>query len=225
MFGTRPEPLTVTCLCLTRNRRRFLPRAICSFMEQAYEHRALLILADGEDISDLVPDDPRIKLKLLPEHLRPKTIGEKRNLGCSMVDTDLICHWDDDDWSAPGRISDQVHRITESMMAVTGYRSLDFECEDGGWFRYTADPGVQWAFGTSLMYRRDWWNSHRFNRDQVGEDNAFVNQAVAMRQFIATDANNLMVGAVHSGNTSKKVLEGRPWKRIEPLSPQGFCRV
>ena len=51
----------VTCLCLTRNRRGFLPRAIECFVAQTYEERELLIVDDGDDsIADLAPADWRI---------------------------------------------------------------------------------------------------------------------------------------------------------------------
>ncbi len=53
----------VTCLCLTRNRRAWLPRAIGCFLAQTYEERELLIVDDGDEgVTDLVPDDPRIRV-------------------------------------------------------------------------------------------------------------------------------------------------------------------
>jgi hypothetical protein len=225
MPGAGSEPLTVTALCLTRNRRRFLSRAIQCFLDQGYPYCRMIVLADGEDVRDLMPDDHRVSLVTTPEDRRPGTIGEKRNLGCSLITSELICHWDDDDWSASGRITDQVNRIMESNAAVVGYRSLAFYREDGTWHRYTADVGVQWAFGSSLMYRRDWWERHQFPCEQVGEDNDFVGQAANVRQLLAVESRDLMVGTIHAGNTSRKTVVGRPWKQIEPLTPAGFCIV
>jgi glycosyltransferase involved in cell wall biosynthesis len=55
----------------------------------------MLILADGEDVKDLVPSDERIRLIHLAES---RSIGEKRNFGCERSSGEIICHWDDDDW-------------------------------------------------------------------------------------------------------------------------------
>jgi hypothetical protein len=46
----------VTCLCLTRNRPEWLPKAIKSFQSQTYRRRELMILADGQDVRHLVPE-------------------------------------------------------------------------------------------------------------------------------------------------------------------------
>ena len=42
------EAPLVTCVCLTRNRREFLPRAIECFLAQTYEPRELLVLNDDK---------------------------------------------------------------------------------------------------------------------------------------------------------------------------------
>src|SRR5690348_4458021 len=96
----------VTCLCLTRNRREWLPQAIVCFQLQTYEHRELLIVADGDDVSDLVPqEDSRIRLVCSGSRL---TIGAKRNYGCAHACGEIIAHWDDDDYSAQQRLTEQV---------------------------------------------------------------------------------------------------------------------
>lgn len=203
--------LSITCLCLTRNRRGWLERAIKCFLGQSYEKRKLLILADGEDISDLVPDDPRISLVTFPEDGRPSTIGEKRNVGCAMVDTDLICNWDDDDFNSPGRIEDQVQRMVATGCQVTGYRVLRFK--DGPhWWEYAGVPG--WAAGTSLCFRREWWEKHPFPQIHVGEDNEFVRIANDAGVLVTSDGGAFITAAIWMGNTSKKCTTGPTWKKI-----------
>ena len=92
-----------------------------------------MILADGQDVRHLVPEhDPRVRLIHLagwPE------IGAKRNYGCERAAGDVIAHWDDDDYSAPERLADQVQRLLESGKAVTGFHSMRFT--DGvRWWKY-----------------------------------------------------------------------------------------
>ena len=159
----------VTCLCLTRNRLEWLPKAIESFQRQTFRHSELMILADGQDVSHLVPaDDPRIRLIHLDG--RPE-IGAKRNYGCARAAGDVIAHFDDDDYSAPGRLADQIARLLESGKAVTGFHSMRFT--DGlRWWKYEGTRN--YALGTSLCYRRSWWREHSFPAIQIGEDNAMV---------------------------------------------------
>lgn len=205
---------TITALCLTRNRKTWLPRAIECFKAQTYAHKKLLILADGEDVSSVVPNDPRISLVTLLEDERPKTIGHKRNVGCAMIETDLICHWDDDDWSAPERMADQARRLTESGLSVTGYQDLEFR---DGPRRHVYHGAILWAAGTSLMYKRTWWEQHPFMCVDIGEDNDFVDKARGHKQIIVSPGGDLMWAAIHMGNTSKKTTDGHMWTELPRL--------
>jgi glycosyltransferase involved in cell wall biosynthesis len=159
-------------------------------------------------VRDLLPaDDDRIRLIHLAE---PRTVGEKRNFGCEQVDSDVICHWDDDDYSAPGRLADQLQRLRESGKAVTGYSAMRFT--DGErWWQYRGEAG--YVLGTSLCYRRDWWHAHPFQAKQVGEDNDFVYEAQSCRELAAADGNEFMHATNHAGNTSPRMI-GDNWKLL-----------
>jgi O-antigen biosynthesis protein len=199
----------VTCLCLTRNRPEWLLKAIASFQKQTYRHSELMILADGQDVRRLVPEhDPRIRLIHLdgwPE------IGGKRNYGCERAAGDVIAHFDDDDYSAPGRLADQVQRLLESGKAVTGFHSMRFT--DGvRWWKYEGTRN--YALGTSLCYRRAWWQAHRFPAIQIGEDNAMVAAAWNADQLSTSDAGDLMYASIHAGNTSPRRMLGDNWKSL-----------
>ena len=198
----------VTCLCLTRNRPEWLPKAIESFQRQTFRRRELMILADGQDVSHLVPaGDPRIRLIHLDG--RPE-IGAKRNYGCTRAAGAVIAHFDDDDYSAPGRLADQIERLLDSGKAVTGFHSMRFT--DGvRWWKY---EGIRnYALGTSLCYRHSWWREHPFPAIQVGEDNAMVATAHAAGQLVTADAGDLMYATNHAGNTSPRKL-GDNWKPL-----------
>ena len=198
----------VTCLCLTRNRLDWLPKAIRCFQQQTYPKRELLILADGQDVGHLVPEhDQQIRLIHLagsPE------IGAKRNYGCERAAGEIIAHFDDDDHSAPGRLADQVERLLETGKAVTGFHSMRFT--DGiRWWKYEGTRN--YALGTSLCYWRAWWKDHPFPTLQIGEDNAMVAAAHAAGQLVTADAGDLMYATNHAGNTSPRKL-GDNWKPI-----------
>jgi O-antigen biosynthesis protein len=195
----------VTCLCLTRNRRQWLPQAIESFRQQTYRFAELLILADGEDVRDLVPDDERIRLI----HLEgPIQIGDKRNYGCERARGGTVAHFDDDDYSAPGRLADQLARLDASGKNVTGYHSMRFT--DGErWWKYKGT--FNFALGTSLVYRTDWWRRNRFGSVQIGEDNDFVSEAFDAGELATADARDLMHATIHAGNTSPRSM-GRSYE-------------
>lgn len=196
-----------TCLCLTRNRRNWLPKAIDCFISQTYKNAELLIVADGDDVFDLLPDDDRIRLIHLGE---TRNIGEKRNFGCSRAAGEVICHWDDDDYSAPDRLAHQIGMLGESGLVVTGFHSMKFT--DGtNWWKYQGKSN--YSLGTALCYRRDWWQAHPFKPMAVGEDNEFVYAAQAAGQIVSEDAGDLMHATIHPNNTSPRMIADN-WEKL-----------
>ena len=203
----------VVAVCLTFDRPgRWLTQAILCFLKENYENREMLIAEDapGDGTSGVRQDtyyDSRISWIMCPPGL---TIGAKRNLACSHAHGDILCVWDDDDFSAPGRIQDQVDRLQLSGKAVTGYRTMRFT--DGQkWWTYHGVP--DFALGTSLCYRRDWWESHPFPDKHIQEDCHFVYAAQDARQIVVAEAGDLMHATIHAGNTScrsTKDKDGNP---------------
>lgn len=198
----------VTAICLTRNRRQWLPKAIEHFKRQTYPNKRLLIVADGETVRDLVGEDPNITLLEIEDGY---TIGAKRNFACSQAVGDIICHWDDDDFSEGNRIHDQVDRLVASGRAVTGYSEMYFTDGATWWTFKRRNP---FAIGTSLCYLRAWALEHPFPLKMVGEDDAFVKEAKEQKQLTSVPAGLMMVASVHPGNTSARGFhnaEERNW--------------
>jgi O-antigen biosynthesis protein len=213
------------------SRAAFLPRAIDSFLAQDYENRELLILAcvaDFEALDALIPLDARIRAIPRLPHWFP-TLGEVRNHACREAAGGIICHFDDDDWSAAGRLSDQVERLQLSGKAVTGYHSLVFrELRDvrlleagvlratSGWWQWRSAERA--AAGTSLCFRRDWWENHPFPAVESGEDDQFWEAAVLRDAAISVEGRDLMYATNHHGNISGRMTGGIEWEEI-PASP------
>ena len=221
--------MKVTCLCLTRNRRNWLPQAIQCFLNQTYQDRELLIVSDGEHIRDLIPEVPGlIRHIVVPDQT---LIGTKRNIGCDLSSGDLIAHWDDDDFSGPQRLDKQVPRLAAGSISVTGYHSLPFT--DGtNWWQYSGTP--DFAIGASLLFRRSWWERNPFEARQVGEDNAFVRRARDNRQILGVDDEGTMAITIHPGNTcarSHLTPRASNWKQIsapaiaEQMQGEAACSV
>lgn len=205
--GMSDQPL-VTCLCLTRNRRQWLPLAIRYFQEQTYPNKEMLIIADGESVADLAVGDG-VRLVEIEEG---RKIGDKRNIGCSLAAGEFIATWDDDDFSAAGRLADQVGRLQETGKSVTAYSTMYFCNGNGEWWLFDSQKR---GIGTSLFYRKSFWQDHQFlSKRQVGEDNDFVHVSMFHKQFETFDGGLLMAATIHEGNTSPRNLTPPQWKRV-----------
>lgn len=153
----------------------------------------------------------------------PGLIGVKRNRMCERAAGKVIVHFDDDDWSHPDRIASNVALLGRGF-EVAGFHSMLFHDGVGCW-RYSHKP--PYALGTSLCYRKSYWQDHRFPEVNEGEDNDFVFRAARACVLVSVDAGHLMVARIHSGNTSKKATHnGDAYKPvgIEQL-PEGYAWV
>jgi O-antigen biosynthesis protein len=210
------DPPLVTCIMpTTADRRAFVPQAIRSFLRQDYPHCELLVLDDGATpVAYCVPSHDRIRYLRLDGK---RTIGAKRNLACEQARGDLIVHWDDDDWYPPTRVSRQVRAMIDGDADVCGSSSLFFydPSVDRAWeYRYEGG-GVSWVAGTTLAYRRRFWQAHRFPEIQVGEDAQFIWSGKGAKVCDLRDST-LSIAMVHSANTSAKQTDGCFWHAQPP---------
>ncbi len=199
------EP-TVCCVLLTRDRPAMAARAVESFRAQTYRAKRLLIYDTGdssvEDLADLIgisPDEQEITItesKHINHHGKDKTIGYLRNRAnhAAGEDSDIIAHMDDDDWSHPNRLAEQVALLQSSGAECVGYtQALFWDTripEIGGQFAsahefegfyswprneawlYTS-PHAKTALGGTLCYWRSTWERKHFQDLRHGEDTAW----------------------------------------------------
>jgi glycosyltransferase involved in cell wall biosynthesis len=206
-------PPLVSCIMPTANRAPLVARAIAYFLRQDYHRRELLILDDGDDAVDaLVPADPRIRYVRLAARL---PLGEKRNRGCELARGAVIAHWDDDDWYAPTRLSEQVRHLRRAGADVCGPgRLLCFDPARALAWRY--QHAAPWVAGSGLCYRRAAWRDTPFAGIDVGEDTRFVYDRPAGGVLVLRD-ERLLAGLVHPANTSPKRTSGPGWRQ-RPLA-------
>jgi predicted O-methyltransferase YrrM len=201
----------VSCIMPTRDRRGFVPRAIAWFRRQDHPHKELVVIDDGDDpVADLIPTDGRIRYIRLD---RRATVGRKRNLACEAAAGDILMHCDDDDWYAANRISRQLAVLEESGADVCGADTIRFYdvVAERAWL-YTYPAGQpRWVAGATLAYRRSFWNEHRFDDIDVGEDAYFVWRADPRRVAVVDDAS-FFLGTIHPANVSPKQTQGPYWE-------------
>jgi glycosyltransferase involved in cell wall biosynthesis len=124
----------VSCICITKNRRLFLRRAV-SYFERARseflrgcpkgEGWCELIVLDGSESSserlrindgsygDGLFLDEVAGLRYFHEPASSSQMGADRNRACELARGDIILHWDDDDWQSPDRIEACVRTLRE----------------------------------------------------------------------------------------------------------------
>ena len=214
----------VSCICPTTERRReWLPRAIDSFQRQSWPNKEMWVISEDESVGLIPVGDPQVLFHF--EARRGLTLGEKRNLCCEQSRGEIICHFDDDDYSAPDRISDQVRRLQQTGKEVTAYHTILVRetrdvrvVENGkarpssGWWRLHKTDGL--VTGTSLCYRREWWQGHRFEAVGCGEDDRFWAAAEHAGAAIAVDGRDLLYATNHADNVSGRVIGGLAWEEL-----------
>lgn len=182
---------TVSVLLCTRNRREQLARALQCYLAQDYP-RDLLELVVVEDGSDNCSDS----LDAIPNCIYlwypARNLSQKRNAGVWVARGGVICHFDDDDLSAPDRVSHQVRELTAAdgdsgprrHIEVVGYHTGLFSTQperaytdmSGPLWEYRGLPGMTW--GATLAYRREWALAHPWpEHKDVGEDMVWLAEA------------------------------------------------
>ena len=231
------EP-SVCAILLTADRPEYARRAVAAFRAQTYQAKRLLVFDTGKrplhdlDIGD--GDAPewyaeRGKLDGF------QTVGTLRNLAASfpMANTsDILIHFDDDDFSHANRIAEQVALLRSSGADVVGYNEMLFwreadacstiERRDStsiargqsygeAWLYSNPDP--RYCLGTSLCYWRKTWERKPFEATSQGEDIRFCTglKCVGVRgigsPIVAEDHppdqdTPRMIARIHAGNTS-----------------------
>ncbi len=183
----------VSCVMPTWNRRGFIPAAVDCWLRQTYANRELVVLDDGDEpVGDLLPRDERIRYAF--EKGRRVT-GDKRNRVVELARGEIVCHFDDDDWSAADRVEFQVRTLRESGREVTGFAVMLFWDVAHQCVRRYRSHMAGYVCGTSLCYTRDFWKGHRFRSKQEASDNDFVYPI--LRRIAASPDGSHMVARIH----------------------------
>lgn len=228
------EP-TVCAILLTADRPEYARRAVECFRHQTYPAKRLFILDTGARSINWPESESRTGL-WMDKKYAPTTIGELRNLAineATMPDlprADVIVHWDDDDYSHPNRIAEQVALLQASGADCVGYREMLFwreaRCPDcgepmkaeAGYYGMSCDrqseirpeawlysnPDPRYCLGTSLCYWRKTWDRKPFEATSQGEDVRFYTglKCAGVSALSPNPMDPRMIARIHSGNTS-----------------------
>lgn len=167
----------VTCVMLTggKGREWWAQRAYRAFAAQErYFNRELLVVNEsgGTDWEyRMLPADggasAGVKVREIVLPYRKHTIGQLRNIGKAEASGDWILQWDDDDWSHPERIYDQM-RFREEGCCQVLFAQIRYSMPTNTAYMYS-NPGTGIA-GTILHPKTDFL----YPAQMTGEDSLFL---------------------------------------------------
>ena len=202
----------VSCLCVTRNRVAMLQRAVQCFRAQTYAPRELLIVYEDDDAATraYVRQIPDTDVRAIEVQAQPKqTLGALRNLAVREARGSFIAQWDDDDWSAPERLTAQMQALQQRGKAG---------CVLLRWLMFDELTHAAW-----ISYERPWEGSLLVRRDILPpyadlpkfEDTPVLGQLVQQGLLAGLIQPELYIYVYHGGNT----WERQHWEeRIVPNS-------
>lgn len=186
---------SVCAIMLANGREAMVRRALKSFQAQTYPNALLFIL---DTTPERLPLDEYYSEGARVGHMwdakgkyRGATIGALRNMAAMCSESDIIAHWDSDDWSHPNRLAEQVALLQaeeKNGVQVVGYRDMLFWKESRlSELEHPDRPIIReaWLYqnvrksycvGTSLCYWRAAWKARPFadlpkpGIDSRGED-------------------------------------------------------
>ena len=169
-------------------------RAIDCFYSQDYEGGRELLMVDT--------DSP---------------LGVKRNSLIKQAKGDYICHWDDDDWHAPHRLSYEMSRLQEHAVDLVGASEmLAYNPDTGEAWRATAKHR-SWP-GTWLYTKKLWENIGGF-KDEPRCDMFYEIAVRKGHKWQPLDDVTFIVVTLHPGNTG--TIFRRPldtWHVFDPAT-------
>lgn len=176
-----------------------LRRAIACFLRQTHTARELVVLHDDSDTDtrDFLGElgHPMIRSVVIPADPRMR-LGSRRNLLVQSARGSHIATWDDDDWHAPTRLTEQLRCLEESAQPA---------CVLANEVVYDQTTGQAW-----LSQRRNWENSLVSIRDvmpayadqEVGSDVPCVAQLAEPGRLAALASPHLYIYVFHGQNTA-----------------------
>jgi glycosyltransferase involved in cell wall biosynthesis len=199
----------ISVVCVTRNRRMFMPILKYSYMIQSYpeEKMELVLVDDGDDpIEDTLIGVPNVVYVRLD---KKTLIGEKRNIGISRAMYDVIAFMDDDDVYPNNSVIERTAMMLKSPAKECAFCSV-IPCYDI--MKYSSFinappldlPMSQRVSEATLIFTRSFWEARKFDDIQIAEGDAFIRDREHMCRELSPQ--EVIVSLVHSTNTTSRKI-------------------
>lgn len=202
--GDLPDISVVT---ITKDRRKFMPLAVYSYMIQSYPEDKLewVIVDDGDDpIEDTLFGVPNVKYIKCDK----MKVADKRNLGVQNAMYDIVCMMDDDDVYPNNSVLQRVAMLLKEPKRGCVFCTT-IPCYDI--MKYSSFMNVppitlpmsQRVSEASLGFTRKFWEERKFESGvQIAEADAFIRGREQMCREISPQ--EVIVSLVHPLTTSSR---------------------
>jgi glycosyltransferase involved in cell wall biosynthesis len=212
----------VSCLCPTYGRPAMLRRAVRCFLAQTHAPRELVVVYQAHDAGTRdylrTLTDPSIRaVEIAPSpHLGPDGL---RNHCVQAARGDYVAVWDDDDWSAPTRIQEQLAALRGGgRPGCCLYRVTLF---DG--IACSAYVSAARAWEQTLVIERGKMPAYANER---GGDAALVRGLLQGAMVVALDRPALYVYVYHAANYfNREHWQANLLAHAQPLASAESARV
>jgi glycosyltransferase involved in cell wall biosynthesis len=167
----------ISCLMVTLDRLALAKLAIRSYAEQRYPKRELVIVSDGKEsyrsaLTRYVEELGIAGVRVIYPGSGGFTLGMLRNISMEAAQGEIICQWDDDDYSHPERLAVQARQMLAQAAGASFFTDhLQYIEPEGllSWIDWSIDGQheglLQLAPGTLMMHR-----DARFRYPESGPD-------------------------------------------------------
>jgi len=205
----------ISCLMVTLDRLELAKLAIRSYAEQSYRPRELVIVSDGQEdfrraLAGYAEELDALEVRLIDPGAGEWTLGALRNISMAAARGEIVCQWDDDDYSHPDRLATQADHM-ESQAAEASFFTdhLQYIEPEGllSWIDWSIDgcrEGLLRLAPGTLMMRRDprFRYPERGPDARRGEDWVFMESLyAAVRVAPLSGAGYLYLYRYHGRNT------------------------
>ena len=199
----------VSIVCVTRDRRIFMPILKYSYMIQSYpeEKLELVVVDDGDDsIEDTLIGVPNVIYVSLEDK---KTIGEKRNIGVSKAMYDVITFMDDDDVYPNNSVLERTAMMLKSNSKECAFCTV-IPCYDiCKYSSFMNSPPLHLPMServseATLIFTRKFWEERNFGNTQIAEGDAFIRGREHMCRELSPQ--EVIVSLTHPKNSSSRKI-------------------
>lgn len=192
------KPLVSCVMPTTESRAGFFRAALDCFLKQSYPNKELIIVSDAyKRFTESRESNIRFYVEKSLMNL-----GAKRNYINGLALGPFIAHWDDDDYSAPDRLEDQMARLAETRKPITGYAPLLYWDMVSNNAKTFEQIGGGYVCGNSLLYRIEVWHLYPFPDLQVASDTPWIN--AHLNEIAVSRDQTKIISRIHRRNVSPK---------------------
>ena len=192
---------SVCAVMLTRDRPEMAHQAVQCFLRQTYPTKRLWVLDTGDESMGYLGDYDGVHHAWSDLSLQSWSVGRLRNNAnerAARYKPEILIHFDDDDWSHPFRIAEQVALLESSGADAVGYDDMIFWDGAEAWQYFIRHPGK--ALGTSLMYWAKTWERVPFQPFASGEDSDWCGRVKVATVSSIVGGVPRMIARIHAGN-------------------------